>query len=614
MEQSDYLYINKDDLITIKLYTCGYSERGNYIITGLPKQINGNYRVTIRYIDEILPKNYERENVIPRKDISFYLSKDVSYLGGGLYGKVYKSGNYAIKTFETDIKHGTPYLDSSYLRETATLLRISHPNITGLIDIVEGSPTEIGPFSSNQKGPERLSIILPLATMNLHAYIQKYGLIHSKFITYQILKGFNYLQNKDIIHGDIKPDNILMFVKDDKTFEVKISDFGISTHTSCQPSNLLSQAYNAYYRPIEIILSVGYGLAADIWALACMIYTIYTGKYLFYHPNDDIQLNHINTLPAPEKQKELANFNEDLPVKILERMVRILGNPLREWPELIDLLEDRYSLLSKRYSPERVNQLRLENDFIFRQSEYNPQIIRANLNDDDMYEILLAMLKYNPNDRLRLNEIIIDKYFSNIPGYSALTENVLCDDVLDRRQHYPRIQPVINNYKNIRKECFDYIKQHINKYKFDTLDYFMICYIFDACYNVAVESNYINFTIACISIWSCFKYGEARGIPTIDKYPKLPAGQILALGKVSEYSRMIICILNNDLTVTTILDYILSNNRNKEKEFIDLLMQSIETDAPFKNLAIDIFTAMDIYFYERKYIDIINSVITQLKS
>ena len=43
-------------------------------------------------------------------------------------------------------------------------------------------------------------------------------------VTRQIMKGLKYLHDNDIVHGDIKPQNLLV----DKDFVIKIADFGIS--------------------------------------------------------------------------------------------------------------------------------------------------------------------------------------------------------------------------------------------------------------------------------------------------------------------------------------------------------------------------------------------------
>jgi len=611
--RDDYLYINLNKKIIVKIFDKRSDDIGNYIITDVPI-IEHNYRkYPIRYTTKLKSTNYEDIKYLPRLDISFYIKNDYGYIGGGLYGRVYKSGNYAIKTFVNTFPYQSHYLDSSYLRETAALLRLKHPNIIDLIDIIEGTP-------SNSLDKTSLSIIMPLADMNLDKYIKENNktqeyFLGKGFIAYELIKGFNYLHNQDIIHSDIKLDNILLFKSNNILgYDIKISDFGISTHTSCQPSKLMNDAYTTYYRPPEVILKLGFGLSADIWALANVLYTLYTEKYLFFHPNDNIESDNINNLPdGPAKTKLYNDYQKELANRVLERVIKILGNPLNDWPELIQLIDDKYDKLYNKgiYNEIEIKDIKDNYLRLFKSGEYHPQIIRATIKDDDMYSIIMKMLKFNPDHRIKLSEVLSNQYFKKLTNYDINIEQVICDDVIDKRQKYPSTMPIINyDFISIRIKSFEYILERIQKYKFDNSDFFMIYYIFDTCYNSSITIyDYINFTIACISIWSTFKYGEPRGIPTKNLYDKISDDQLEALSKISKYSRMIVNILGNDLTVTTVVDY---KSENNSVNFMDLLENTMRTDAPFKYLAKDIYKSMDIYYYYNKYVKIINDIRNQL--
>ena len=190
---TDYLYIydvilNTNELLKISeeyLYKKGENSIGEYIICDYPTYTNNQLIFPLRYIEILKQSNYEYPLELPRKKIKEYLKADMSYLGGGLYGKVYKSGNYAIKVFDNLDLYDSPYFDSSYLRETSTMLRLSHPNIITLIDIVEGSP--LAPNSN-----DKLSIVMPAAFMNLHDYLNKHGNKYKEYITHEIIKAVSY--------------------------------------------------------------------------------------------------------------------------------------------------------------------------------------------------------------------------------------------------------------------------------------------------------------------------------------------------------------------------------------------------------------------------------------
>ncbi|MRB67669.1 protein kinase, partial [Bacillus thuringiensis] len=54
---------------------------------------------------------------------------------------------------------------------------------------------------------------------------------NSRKILKQVLKGIRYMHSRDVIHRDLKPDNIFLGRDDNGKFTVKIGDFGLSRST-----------------------------------------------------------------------------------------------------------------------------------------------------------------------------------------------------------------------------------------------------------------------------------------------------------------------------------------------------------------------------------------------
>ncbi|KAJ3236171.1 hypothetical protein HDU81_011103 [Chytriomyces hyalinus] len=88
-----------------------------------------------------------------------------------------------------------------------------------------------------------------------------------------ILAGVKYLHSTHVLHGDLKPGNVMVSMDG----VVKISDFGASV---CDVTNnhLVQLWGTGRYMAREVLTGKGYGLKADMWSVGVMLHDILSGS------------------------------------------------------------------------------------------------------------------------------------------------------------------------------------------------------------------------------------------------------------------------------------------------------------------------------------------------
>ena len=111
-------------------------------------------------------------------------------------------------------------------------------------------------------------ITMPLANMDIYKLINSNIILNNsdlKRLMFDIVLSVKYLHDIKIVHGDIKPSNILIF-KSKSIYTAKLADFSFSG--LCLNSRIYNdKAYTINYKAPEIELLGSYNFKADIWAL-----------------------------------------------------------------------------------------------------------------------------------------------------------------------------------------------------------------------------------------------------------------------------------------------------------------------------------------------------------
>ncbi|KAI7902378.1 kinase-like domain-containing protein [Cokeromyces recurvatus] len=136
-----------------------------------------------------------------------------------------------------------------------------------------------------------LCIAFECLCMNLYEFIksnhfQGFSLNLIKKITVQILQSLTLLAKHNLIHCDLKPENIML--KHPGKTSIKVIDFGSSCFES---ERIYTYIQSRFYRSPEVILGLPYHKAIDMWSLGCILAELYTGLPLFPGENEQEQLN-----------------------------------------------------------------------------------------------------------------------------------------------------------------------------------------------------------------------------------------------------------------------------------------------------------------------------------
>jgi serine/threonine-protein kinase len=248
-------------------------------------------------------------------------------IGTGGMSDVYKAKDHklnrlvAVKVLKQEFSENENFV-SKFRVEAQSTAGLMHPNIVNVYDVGDEDGINY--------------IVMELVDgITLKKYIEKKSRLSVKeavSIAIQVAMGLEAAHNNNIIHRDIKPQNIMI----SKEGKVKVTDFGIAKAATSNTitSNVMGSVH--YTSPEQA--RGGYSDAkSDIYSLGITLFEMLTGRVPF---NGDttvaIAIKHIQEeLPSP------ADYNEEIPVSVEKIVLKCCQkSPDRRYQNAAELITD----------------------------------------------------------------------------------------------------------------------------------------------------------------------------------------------------------------------------------------------------------------------------------
>jgi len=176
-------------------------------------------------------------------------------LGAGAAGTVYRvkhkteGGEFAVKSIDLEDHLRKDHL----LMEVQVMRKLVHPNLVNLKDI----------FLEKNK----LLLVMELMQGGALTDVVLYTVMSEAQIaavTKEILQGIAYLHEAEIVHRDIKSDNVLL----GEDGRVKVADFGFAANVRGDDGARLRKTFagTPYWMAPEVVKSQTYGKKVDVWS------------------------------------------------------------------------------------------------------------------------------------------------------------------------------------------------------------------------------------------------------------------------------------------------------------------------------------------------------------
>lgn len=248
-------------------------------------------------------------------------------IGTGGMSDVYKAmdhllgRNVAVKVLKSEYSEDLNFL-SKFRTEAQAAAGLEHPNIVNIYDV--GSENKM-----------HYIVMEYVEGITLKTYIEKKEKLSYKeaiSIAIQTANGIRVAHNKQIVHRDIKPQNIIISTEG----KVKVTDFGIAraATTNTISSDVMG---SVHYASPEQARNGFVDAKSDIYSLGIVMYEMVTGRVPFHGDTAvTVALQHLQ-----EEMILPSVFTPDLPISLEKIILKCTQkSPDRRYATVDDLIVD----------------------------------------------------------------------------------------------------------------------------------------------------------------------------------------------------------------------------------------------------------------------------------
>ncbi|XP_072025652.1 serine/threonine-protein kinase D3-like isoform X3 [Amphiura filiformis] len=231
---------------------------------------------------------------------------------GIVYGGVHRTSGRSVAIKVIDKLRFPTKQETQLKNEVAILHKVRHHGVVNLEQMFE-TPERVFVIMEKLKG-DMLEMILSSVNGRLNERV-------TKFLISQILIALKYLHMKNVVHCDLKPENVLLSSDGDFP-QVKLCDFGFARIIGEKSFRRSVVGTPAYLAP-EVLCSRGYNRSLDMWSVGVIVYVSLSGTFPF-NEDEEItdQIHNAAFMFPPNPWREISSEAIDLIRNLLQVKLR----------------------------------------------------------------------------------------------------------------------------------------------------------------------------------------------------------------------------------------------------------------------------------------------------